>query len=84
MRPYADQVGGESVIVPSGTLLRVRINEGMDSKNTAPGTMFDGVVLSDVIAGNAVAIPRGTAVQGSVVDAHNAGALKGKGNWRSN
>jgi hypothetical protein len=79
MRLYVDQVGGESVIVPSGTLLRVRINEGMDSKNTAPGTMFDGVVLSDVIAGNAVAIPRGTAVQGNVVDAHNAGALKGKG-----
>jgi hypothetical protein len=79
MRPYVEQMGGQSVVVPSGTLLRVRINEGMDSKNTAPGTMFDGVVLSDVIAGNAVAIPRGTAVQGNVVDAHNAGALKGKG-----
>lgn len=79
MRPYVDQVGGQSVVVPNGTLLRVRINEGMDSKNTAPGTMFDGVVLSDVIAGNEVAIPRGTAIQGNVVDAHNAGALKGKG-----
>lgn len=78
-RPYGEQLGGESVVVPSGTLLRVRINEGMDSKNTAPGTMFDGVVLTDVIAGNAVAIPRGTAVQGRVVDARNAGALKGKG-----
>ncbi len=79
MRPYVDQMGGQSVVVPSGTLLRVRINEGMDSKNTVPGTVFDGVVLSDVIAVNAVAIPRGTAVQGNVVDAHNAGALKGKG-----
>jgi hypothetical protein len=78
-RPYTDQLGGESVVVPRGTLIRVRINEAMNSKNTAPGTIFDGVVLNDVIAGNAVAIPRGAAVQGRVVDTQNAGALKGKG-----
>jgi hypothetical protein len=51
----------------------------MDSKNTAPGTVFDGVVINDVIAGNAVAIPRGTSIVGKVVDVHNAGSLKGKG-----
>ena len=78
-RPYPAQRGGEAVVVPSGTLIRVRVNEGMDSKNTAPGTVFDGVVISDIIAGNAVAIPRGTSVQGKVVDVHNAGSLKGKG-----
>ena len=78
-RPYSAQRGGEAVVVPSGTLLRVRVNEGMDSKNTAPGTVFDGVVINDIIAGNAVAIPRGTSVQGKVVDVHNAGSLKGKG-----
>lgn len=77
--PYPAQRGGEAVVVPSGTLIRVRVNEGMDSKNTAPGTTFDGVVINDVIAGNAVAIPRGTSVLGKVVDVHNAGSLKGKG-----
>ncbi len=66
-------------MVPGGTLLRVRVNEGMDSKNTAPGTVFDGIVINDVVAGNAVAIPRGTSVQGKVVEVHNAGSLKGKG-----
>lgn len=78
-RPYPAQRGGEAVVVPSGTLIRVRINEGMDSKNTAPGTVFDGVVINDVVAGNAVAIPRGTSVLGKVVDVHNAGSFKGKG-----
>jgi len=78
-RPYPAQRGGEAVVVPSGTLIRVRVNEGMDSKNTASGTIFDGVVINDVVAGNAVAIPRGTSVLGKVVDAHNAGSLKGKG-----
>lgn len=78
-RSYPAQRGGEAVVVPSRTLIRVRINEGMDSKNTAPGTVFDGVVINDVVAGNAVAIPRGTSVLGKVVDVHNAGSFKGKG-----
>lgn len=73
------QPGGESVVVPSGTMVRVRVNEGMDSKHTAPGTLFDGVVMDDIVAGGAVAIPRGAAVQGKVVDSQSAGALKGKG-----
>ena len=51
----------------------------MSSKNTAPGTVFDGVVLTDVIAGGSIAIPRGASFQGTVVDAHTAGQLGGKG-----
>ena len=78
-QPYGGQQGGKSVVVPSGSMIRVRINQGMDSRHTAPGTMFDGIVLNDVVAGNEVAIPRGAAVQGRVVEAQNAGALKGKG-----
>jgi BON domain-containing protein len=78
-RPYRAQQGGQAVVVSSGAMLRVRVNEGMNSKYTAPGTIFDGVVINDVMAGGAVAIPRGTAVQGRVVDAQNAGSLKGKG-----
>jgi hypothetical protein len=78
-QPYVAQKGGEAVVVPSGSMVRVRINQGMSSKNTAPGTAFDGVVLSDVTAGGAVAIPRGSSVTGTVVDAHTAGQLGGKG-----
>lgn len=79
MRPFGGQQGGESVMVPSGTMIRVRVNEALDSKHTVPGTVFDGTVITDVVAGNAVAIPRGAMVQGRVVDAKSAGALKGKG-----
>jgi hypothetical protein len=78
-QPYVEQRGGDAVVVPSGSVLRVRVNQGMDSKHTAPGTVFDGVVLSDVVAGGFVAIPRGAAVQGRVVDANSAGELKGRG-----
>ncbi len=78
-QPVVVQRGGDPVIVPAGTVLRVRINQGMDSRKTAPGTPFDGVVLSDVVAGGAIAIPRGANVQGVVSDVHNAGQFKGRG-----
>jgi hypothetical protein len=60
-------------------MLRIRINRGLDSNHIQPGTPFDGTVLNDIPAGGAIAIPRGAAVQGTVVDARKAGALKGQG-----
>jgi BON domain len=78
-QPYVAQKGGDAVVVPTGSILRVRINQGLSSKNAAPGTTFDGVVLSNVIAGGLIAIPRGASFQGTVVDAHTAGQLSGKG-----
>ena len=78
-RPYVAQKGGDAVVVPIGTDLRVRINQGMNSKSTVVGTTFDGVVLNDVVSGGAIAIPRGASIQGTVVAAHTAGELKGKG-----
>ncbi len=81
--PYQPPMGGQQagipVQVPSGALLRIRINRGLDSNHTAPGTPFDGTVLNDIAAGGQVAIPRGAIVQGVVVDAKRAGVLKGEG-----
>jgi hypothetical protein len=78
-RPYVAQRGGDAVVVPSGSMLRVRVNQGMDSKHTVPGTVFDAVVLNDVVAGGSIAIPRGASVKGTVVEVHKAGDFKGKG-----
>jgi hypothetical protein len=78
-QPYISQKGGDAVVVPSGSILRVRINQGMNSKNTVKGASFDGVVLENVFSGNVIAIPRGASFQGTVVDVHPAGQLKGKG-----
>lgn len=77
--PQGGQQAGMPVTIPGGALLRVRINRGLDSNHLQIGTPFDGTVLSDVAAGGAVAIPRGASVQGVVVDARKAGALKGQG-----
>jgi hypothetical protein len=60
-------------------MLRIRINRGLDSNHIQPGTPFDGTVLNDVAADGTIAIPRGAAVQGTVIDARKAGALSGQG-----
>lgn len=73
------QQAGVPVAVPDGTVLRVRISQGLSSGRTDVGTTFDAVVVSDVVAGGLVAIPRGAAVQGSVVASEASGALKGRG-----
>ena len=77
--PQGGQQAGVDVTVPSGALLRVRINRGLDSNHTKVGTPFEGTVLSDIAANGEIAIPRGATVQGVVVDAKKAGALKGEG-----
>ena len=77
--PYGAQEGGRSVTIANGALVRVRLVEGLTSKRIKAGTVFDGTVLNDVIADGEVAIPRGAAVQGTIVESNSSGAVGGKG-----
>ena len=76
---YGGQEAGIAVTVPAGALVRMRINQTLNSANAKPGETFDGIVVNDVVAGGAVAIPRGATVQGTVMDAKKSGALAGRG-----
>lgn len=78
-QPYGAQQAGIPVVVPTGAMLRIRINQGLDGKHSQVGTGFDAIVLNDVVADGEVAIPRGATVHGTVVEAKAAGALKGRG-----
>ena len=73
------QQGGEVVTIPSGTLLRLRINQPIASNHSRPGEFFDGVIINDIVSGGSIAIPRGAAVRGTVIDAKESGVLKGRG-----
>lgn len=73
------QPGGAHVVVPDGTVLGVSINRWISSGDAAPGSAFSAIVANDVLAGGQIAIPRGATVEGTVVDAKGAGALKGRG-----
>ena len=73
------QQAGIPVTVPPGSMLRIRINQGLDSNHIQVGANFDGTVLTDIVAGGQVAIPRGATVSGVVVGAKKAGTFKGQG-----
>ena len=73
------QLAGVSVVIPAGTLIRVRVNQRISSNQSQPGQTFDGIVVNDVVAGSSIAIPRGASVQGKVLDAKASGTLKGRG-----
>ena len=77
--PGYGQQAGLPVTVAPGSLLRVRLNRGLDSQHIQPGMPFDGIVLNDVVADGAVAIPRGASVTGVVVDAQKTKELSGRG-----
>ena len=86
-RPYDDrgydrgypppQQASGPVVIPSGTLLRVRSSETLDTRRLQPGAMFEVTAASDVYAGNVLAIPRGAVLNGVVIDARTPNGLKG-------
>jgi hypothetical protein len=77
--PGYGQVGGQAVTIAPGSVLQVRVNQHISSRNIGAGTRFDAVVVNDIVANGQIAIPRGTAVQGTVIDATSSGTLKGRG-----
>jgi len=72
------------VTVPAGTLLRVRLNETLDTAHLKPGTYFQATAAADVYQGGVLAIPRGAVLTGTVVETKNGGDLGGSPTLRLN
>jgi len=64
------------VTVPAGTLLRVRLDQPLDTAHLQDGTIFQATNAVDVYERGVLAIPRGAALTGRVVAAGEGG--KGK------
>ena len=67
----------EPIIIPAGTAITVSLGSALGSKLSKAGQTFDGTVSTDVMAGNEVGIPRGSRVNGTVVDAKPLGKFAG-------
>src|SRR5579863_7802167 len=67
----------EPVVLPAGTAITVSLGSALGSKLSKAGQTFDGTVSTDVMAGSEVAIPRGSRVNGTVVDAKALGKFAG-------
>jgi hypothetical protein len=71
------EVKKEPLVVPAGTPVTVSLGSALGSKTSKAGEAFSGSVSKDVLVGNAVAIPQGTNVSGTVTDAKALGKFAG-------
>jgi hypothetical protein len=67
----------EPIVVPAGTAITVRLAQAVGSKISQPGESFSGTAAHSVVIGGRTAIPAGTAVTGTVVDAKPLGRFAG-------
>jgi hypothetical protein len=71
------------VVAPAGSVLRVRLNETLESGRSRPGDRFSGVLDSALLCGSSQVLPKGTAVEGRVVAAQDLEKSGHKGIGRS-
>jgi hypothetical protein len=68
---------GNSISVPAGTRILVRLTETLSSANQRPGARFTGRLETNLMVMGVVAAPRGTTVHGQLVSVQAAGRMAG-------
>jgi hypothetical protein len=63
--------------LPTGTTIRVRLDQELSSQTSQPGDTFQATVADDVMARGQVIIPKEARADGTVVDAKSLGRFKG-------
>lgn len=69
---------GQTVTLPAGTQLQVRMVDGVDSYKDQSGKRFTGTLESNLSANGVTLAPAGTTVHGQVVQAEQARRLAGQ------
>jgi hypothetical protein len=75
--PAPPQPVTRRVTIPSGTTLPIRMTDSLETGQTQQGQIFHGTLANDILAGDAVALPRGASVTGRVIDAKDATHFSG-------
>ncbi len=65
------------ITLPAGTTLPVRVTQTLDSASAQPGDPFSGAIATDIVQDGMVLIPRGSTVNGRVIEVHEAAHFKG-------
>lgn len=73
----AERAEKKPIVVPAGTSVTVSLGSALGSKLSQTGQTFTGSVAQDVMVGEAVAIPKGANVSGTVTDAKPLGKFAG-------
>jgi hypothetical protein len=67
----------QTITIPSGTDITVRLGETLSSKDSSAGQGFSATVAQPVVVDGKTIIERGAAARGTVVDAKGMGHFKG-------
>lgn len=65
----------ESQRIPKGTLMKIRIENPVNSQNSRNGDQFIATIIEDIKVNNAVILPVGTTIRGRVVNIKQSGYL---------
>src|SRR5581483_11107807 len=77
---FVSSVWGQKIPdVPSGTTLRVRIDDKLSSEESQVGDTFHGTLDEPVTVGGRELFPKGADVNGRVTDVHKSGRLSEPG-----
>jgi hypothetical protein len=68
----------ETVTIPAGTLLTVRLRDGLSAASAQDGTNFSATLDHPLIINGMVVAERGTVQRGRVVDVAKSGRVKGR------
>jgi hypothetical protein len=67
----------QTIIIPAGTQITVRMGETISSKTSTAGQGFSATVAQSVVVDGKTVIARGASAHGTVVDAKSLGRFKG-------
>lgn len=65
-------------VIPQGTVLRVRIDQTIDTRRNRPGNRFQATLAEPVVHNGATLLPKGTRFTGHVRESKPSGRLKGR------
>jgi hypothetical protein len=65
------------VVIPAGTVLTVRLRQGLGSKTNKVGDRFSATLAEPVLADGKPVVDAGSSASGTVTEAHAAGRFKG-------
>ena len=68
----------DSVTIPSGTAIHVRLDNALSTKVNRPGDEFAATVSEPLEVDGTTVIPQGARARGLIVEARESGRLKGK------
>ena len=76
--PSAETPGAAALVIPRGSVLRVRIDQALDTRRNRAGDHFHASLAAPVLVHGTTVLPRGTEFTGHVTQSDASGRLKGR------